>query len=209
MSTISEPVEVEKKTTPDDVDIDDTNARYAAYLNRIRTIMRASHRYVAYSSDVGESFRPVAHPGMIKAAYALSFGYVGASVAYDAWKVGLAAEGKYRPGLMPWQPTPPADPKAKAQFLETHPKRYENDWRVAAVKGAIFQLVASMALPAFTIHSTVRYSSVLFKNASNPKIKTWGPVALGLAVVPALPYIFDEPVEHVVDWAFDELEKFY
>ena len=25
---------------------------------------------------------------------------------------------------------------------------------------------------------------------------------LGLAAVPALPYLFDEPVEHIVDWTF-------
>ena len=30
--------------------------RYAAYANRLRTILLASHRYVAYTSDIGESF---------------------------------------------------------------------------------------------------------------------------------------------------------
>ena len=32
----------------------------------------------------------------------------------------------------------------------------------------------------------------------------WGPVIAGLALIPALPFICDEPVEHVIDWAFDE-----
>uniref|UniRef100_A0A0A9WLX4 Dimethylglycine N-methyltransferase n=1 Tax=Lygus hesperus TaxID=30085 RepID=A0A0A9WLX4_LYGHE len=39
--------------------------RYAAYGNRIRTAINASvksaSRYLAYTSDVGESFRPVFH----------------------------------------------------------------------------------------------------------------------------------------------------
>lgn len=193
----------------DDVDLDDTNARYSAYFARIRTIMRASHRYIAYLSDVGESFRPVAHPGLIKAAYALSFGYVGASVGYTSWKVYMQDQGRYRPGLKPWDTAPPPDSTAAALFRHNNPKKWQHDWRVVAVKDGIFQLVALMALPAFTIHSTVRYSLVLFKNTKNPQIKTWGPVACGLAVVPALPYLFDEPVEHLIDGVFDQLEKFY
>jgi hypothetical protein len=30
----------------------------------------------------------------------------------------------------------------------------------------------------------------------------WGPTVAGLAVVPALPYLFDEPVEHAVEHVF-------
>lgn len=211
VNTLSKEISDVKATvgSTDDIDLDDTNARYSAYLARIRTIMRASHRYIAYLSDVGESFRPVAHPGLIKAAYALSFGYVGLSVGYTSWKVYMQEQGRYRPGLKPWQTAPPADAKAAALFLQNNPKKWQHDWRVVAVKDGIFQLVALMALPAFTIHSTVRYSLVLFKNTKNPQVKTWGPVACGLAVVPALPYLFDEPVEHLIDLVFDQMEKFY
>ncbi|CRK47437.1 hypothetical protein BN1723_020297, partial [Verticillium longisporum] len=31
------------------------------------------------------------------------------------------------------------------------------------------------------------------KNMKNTRIRTWGPIGLGLAVVPALPTLFDEP----------------
>jgi mitochondrial fission process protein 1 len=37
----------------------------------------------------------------------------------------------------------------------------------------------------------------------NPRIKTWGPTAVGLSIVPFLPYLFDEPVEHVTDKVFE------
>lgn len=60
-----------------------------------------------------------------------------------------------------------------------------------------------MALPAFTIHSVVRYSGQAMKNVRNPRLRTWGPVGLGLAVVPALPYLFDEPVEKAVEKGFE------
>lgn len=93
---------------------------------------------------------------------------------------------------------------------------------ISAVQRATFQSIASMyliltyfsvehrltvsifrALPAFTIHTAVAQSRKAFKNATNPKVKTWGPTVTGLAVVPILPYLFDHPVEHITDHAFD------
>ena len=69
------------------------------------------------------------------------------------------------------------------------------DYRTVMVQRAIFQGLASMGLPAFTIHSIVRYSGRAMKDVKNVKLRTWGPIGLGLSAVPALPYIFDEPVE--------------
>ena len=91
---------------------------------------------------------------------------------------------------------------------------------IAAVQRATFQSIASMqvnftyllretcwslyrALPAFTIHTAVAQSRKVFRNAINPKVKTWGPTVTGLAIVPVLPYLFDHPVEHVTDRVFD------
>lgn len=59
-----------------------------------------------------------------------------------------------------------------------------------------------MGLPAFTIHSVVRYSGQALKNTKNPRVRTWGPIGLGLAVVPFLPTLFDKPVENAVEWIF-------
>lgn len=66
----------------------------------------------------------------------------------------------------------------------------------------IFQSLASMGLPAFTIHSVVRYSGRAMKDVKNVKVRTWAPIGLGLAVVPFLPSIFDKPVENAVEWVF-------
>ncbi|KAL4081969.1 mitochondrial 18 KDa protein-domain-containing protein [Scleroderma yunnanense] len=63
------------------------------------------------------------------------------------------------------------------------------------------------ALPAFTIHTIVARSKPMFSRSQHPRIRTWGPTLAGLAVVPALPYIFDEPVEHVVDRAWEWIES--
>jgi mitochondrial fission process protein 1 len=70
------------------------------------------------------------------------------------------------------------------------------------VQRAIFQSIASMGLPAFTIHSIVRYSGRALKDVKNPKIRTYGPIGLGLAAVPFLPFLFDKPVEEAVEWTF-------
>jgi fission process protein 1 len=91
-----------------------------------------------------------------------------------------------------------------------------------------------MLFPSLTIHGIVRYSAIAIKkaNVKNVRVRTWAPSLLGtllllshpftylspltilafagLGFIPALPYIFDEPVEHVVDKAFDMIEnKFY
>ena len=66
---------------------------------------------------------------------------------------------------------------------------------------------ASRALPAFTIHTAVKQAKKAFANVQSPRVRTWGPTATGLAIVPVLPYLFDKPVEHVTDTAFEWIEK--
>ena len=77
-----------------------------------------------------------------------------------------------------------------------------NDYRTVMVQRALFQSIASMGLPAFTIHSIVRYSGRALKNSKNVRLRTYGPIGLGLAAVPALPFLFDRPVEEAVEWVF-------
>ena len=54
------------------------------------------------------------------------------------------------------------------------------DFRAVMVQRAVFQSVASMGLPAFTIHSIVRYSGRALKNARNQTIRTYGPIGVRL-----------------------------
>jgi mitochondrial fission process protein 1 len=53
-----------------------------------------------------------------------------------------------------------------------------DDYRAVMVQRAIFQSLASMGLPAFTIHSVVRYSGRALKNNKNALIRTWGPIGV-------------------------------
>lgn len=130
---------------------------------------------------MGESFRPIAHPYLIKSAYAISWAYLIGDVSHEGYKAYVRNEKVIAAG-------------ATVPGLE--------DWKTAVAQRALFQSVASMGLPAFTIHSIVRYSGRALKNAKNTTIRTWAPIGLGLIAVPFLPYLFDKPVEEAVEWTF-------
>ncbi|KAJ9635867.1 hypothetical protein H2199_008220 [Coniosporium tulheliwenetii] len=82
----------------------ETNWRYAAYATRIRTLLLSAHRYVAYTSDIGESFRPVAHPYLVKGAYGISWAYLAGDVAHEGYKAYLRNQRVLHPDA-----TSPAD----------------------------------------------------------------------------------------------------
>ena len=175
-------------------DSTESNLRYAAYANRLRTIMLSAQRYVAYTSDIGESFRPIAHPRMVRAAYGISWLYLTGDVAHEGYKAYISNQRIRNP------PPSPSDPNLQVSTPAHVPAI--DDYRARMAERAVFQSIASMGLPAFAIHSIVRYSGQAFKNVKNTRIRTWGPIGLGLAVVPALPFVFDKPVEQATEWVF-------
>lgn len=180
-------------------DLNDSSLRYAAYANRFRTVAVAlsrAQRYLAYTSDFAESFRPVVPGWLVTAGYGVSWLYVTGDVSYQAvnsYHAEKAWIAKKRAGELT------AEEEASPPV----------DWRALTARRAVFQSLASMALPAFTIHSIVKLGIKAFAKSPNPTLKNWGPVALGLGAIPALPYMFDEPVEHVVDSAFDYMVSEY
>ena len=70
-----------------------------------------------------------------------------------------------------------------------------------AMDTAIWHTFASMALPAFTIHSLVKYSGKISKYCLNPasKLGRYGPTALGALSIPFIIH----PLDHFTDWAMD------
>lgn len=164
-------------------DSTETSVRYAAYANRVRTIMLSAHRYVAYTSDIGESFRPIAHPYIVKGAYAVSWAYLIGDVSHEGYKAYMRNKRLLHPSDnqhfdatsatakdMPAEKALPADVPIHIPAIE--------DYRAVMAQRAVFQSLASMGLPAFTIHSIVRYSGRALKNASNTTIRTWGPIGV-------------------------------
>lgn len=190
-------------STPDSTE---SNLRYAAYTNRIRTILTSAHRYVAYTSDIGESFRPVAHPNFVRAAYGISWAYILGDVSYEGYKAYLQNHKMRFPATQSqaWRDGTSLDPSFSPVVIPPL-----EDYRTVMVQRGVFQSLASMGLPAFTIHSVVKYSGKALKGVKNQRVRTWGPIGLGLGIVPFLPAIFDEPVENAVEWVFHEGFKWY
>lgn len=186
------------------VDSTDTPYRYAAYANRVRTILLSAHRYVAYTSDIGESFRPVAHPWLVRSAYGISWAYLLGDVSHEGYKAYL----RNRRALVPPGETyKDASELPQDQVIRgmatgniagplkglngkestendtltpwpTMEISLAEDYRMVMAKRAVFQGIASMGLPAFTIHSVVKYSGRMVRGAKSTFMRTWFPIGV-------------------------------
>jgi fission process protein 1 len=182
--------------------------------------MLSAHRYVAYTSDIGESFRPIAHPYLVKGAYGISWLYLTGDVAHEGYKAYVRNQKVLHPEKYLDSPTQiNTDEKENRDMAATGratgvvegvkkmarnatsaegvkyggkesvvtggevvPGRIPaiEDYRAVMAQRAIFQAVASMGLPAFTIHSIVRYSGRALKDAKNKTLRTWGPIGVSI-----------------------------
>ena len=145
--------------------------------------MSSAHRYAAYTSEVGESFRPIAHPILVRSAYAVSWAYIIGDVAHEGYKAYLrqahlseaSAKASNSNSNSSSSSTPPSSLVLQQQQYRQSPLE---DYRVVMTQRALFQSIASMALPAFTVHSIVRYSGRALKNVKNARIRAWGPIGV-------------------------------
>ena len=69
----------------DDVgkELEEGPGRYAAYARRIAQVFLVKGRMIAYTSDLGESFRPVMPRSLVRMAYGITWVYVGVDVAFN------------------------------------------------------------------------------------------------------------------------------
>ncbi|KAJ4183447.1 hypothetical protein NW759_017078 [Fusarium solani] len=194
------------------------SVRYAAYAARLRTILLAAHRYTAYAFELGESFRPTLHPWLVRGTYGVSFAYILGDVSYEGYKAFRHNQRVLNPQLelTPRQqkvterdeatPTgrPMMAPSLEDRAAAVKPGKIAplEDYRTVMLQRALFQSIASIGLPAFTIHSIVRHSGRVMNNFKRKTLRMWTPIGLGLSVVPFLPSLFDKPVENAVEWVF-------
>ena len=140
----------------------DSNVRYAAYATRLRTILLSAHRYVAYTSDVGESFRPIAHPWLIKGAYGVSWAYLIGDVGHEGYKAYLRNQRIKHPGVpgvLSRELTDAKEPiSATADKSEVGHVPAIEDFRSVMVQRAVFQSIAS------ELCSRLYYFLVLLQN---------------------------------------------
>jgi fission process protein 1 len=159
----------------------ESNVRYAAYATRVRTILMSAHRYVAYTSDIGESFRPIAHPYLVKGAYGISWAYLIGDVSHEGYKAYLrnqrVLKGEEDINVTSTEKPAAATSGTVAAAIPGKVPLIE-DYRTVMAQRAIFQGLASMGLPAFTIHSIVKYAGKALKDNKNVKLRTWGPIGV-------------------------------
>lgn len=152
---------------------------YPTYALRSFSKILSAQRFLAYSSEVGESFRPIIPSYALKSLYGLSIGYVLADIYEKSNNFHQEKKDKYNTMI------------------------YASDLTV-------WHTFASMVLPALTIHSVVKYSNKglnkMPKLNNYPKVKLWGPVALGLASIPFIIH----PIDHAIDYIMDNtIRKLY
>jgi fission process protein 1 len=176
--------------------------------------MLSAQRYVAYTSDIGESFRPIAHPYLVKGAYGISWLYLVGDVSNEGYKAYCRNQKTLHPEKYITETTENKENKdmnATGRATGVFDKVQEaaknmtstegikaggpgsvitggqikpglvpaiEDYRAVMAQRAVFQAVASMGLPAWTIHSIVRYSGRALKDAKNKTLRTWGPIGV-------------------------------
>jgi fission process protein 1 len=131
----------------------DSSIRYAAYASRIRTALMSAQRYVAYTSDIGESFRPVAHPNLVRTAYGISWAYLIGDVAHEGYKAYCSNQRILHPDL-PREAAQERYNDAKTDLktvahdagVSLEPRKVTplEDYRTVMAQRALFQGIASM-----------------------------------------------------------------
>ena len=163
----------------------------------------ANARYTAYASDVGEGLRPVVSEWAVKASYGLA-------ITCETRWIQTQTDRSLEPCCQHTclrHVTPPLNAPAPDVGGEVGLHTYNeaqvpggNPARVLAHQ-SVFHGIASLGLPMLIIHQTVHAAQIAAKRIG--RFTRWGPSIAGLALIPALPFAVDAPVEAAVDAAFD------
>jgi len=103
-------------------------------------------------------------------------------VGYEGYKAYLQNQRVKHPGMPGVLSTRSSDARESLATVDGKPEVGHvpaiEDFRAVMVQRAVFQSIASMGLPAFTIHSIVRYSGRALKDAKNKNIRSYGPIGV-------------------------------
>ncbi|KAI8805633.1 mitochondrial 18 KDa protein-domain-containing protein [Cladochytrium replicatum] len=180
---------------PKEVDpLQDSPARYLAYVGRFTRVLARLPRIMAYTSEVGEAFRPVVPKPIVTTAYGISWAYIFADVIIGAHN---SYERGDRPGIIMrviaersvFQSVASMLLPAFAVHQTVHRVDHEFTRRIKLADAA----------------KEAKSGAVVPKKlwVPTPAIARWGPTSAGLALIPFLPVMFDHPVEWLVEKSFD------
>jgi fission process protein 1 len=137
-------------------------------------------RYVGYSNEIGEAFRPIIPLRIVAYSYLIEFAYF----ISDTIHKGHIAYHDYK----------------HQDNVLTHISK-------ASAYTMVWQCFASVLLPAFTINRVVKLMGYISKNyMKNNILIKYSPTIIGLTVIPILPLVLDP----IVDQAMNKITgKYY
>jgi len=151
-------------------------ARLKVILLRAKSVAADSLRYVAYSSDIGESMRPILRPEVVNLTY-------GVAIAYVLADAGIEVRRKHHLGF-----DSDVLVGTAAHRLVFH----------AAVSLALPAVIIHTA-----VHRSHAFlERPVFETM--PRLHRYGPTLVGLGIIPFLP-ILDHPAELLLDATFDKV----
>jgi len=153
--------------------------RYAAYAHRVVRAIMPLKRYLAFTSDVGEAGRPVVHPRIVSASYALTASYITGEVAYAGYQEFV-------------------NQSPKEKILDTVARI--TTFQLVASLGLPFLLIHG---GVHATQSLIRRAAI-----KSPAIQKWAPSGVGLGMIPLMPVYVDHPVEEAVEIVFDKYDFF-
>lgn len=138
-------------------------------------------RYLGYANEVGESFRALVPKALVWATYGIATAYVTADAA---------------------------DKGRKAAQTKTDGPGRTTDITVAVVDTFVWQALASVAIPGFTINRICATSLYLMGRVTRwpLPVRKWATTAIGLSTIP----VIITPIDRSVDFLLDSsLRKLY
>ncbi|CAE1260764.1 MTFP1 [Acanthosepion pharaonis] len=138
-------------------------------------------RYLGYANEVGEAFRALVHVNVVRFSYVVACSYVAADANH---KGSLAAE--------------------KTEVASEVTK----ERAIAMADTLVWQGLASVAVPGFTINRVCALSNNLLQRTSTlpSNIRKWTTTFIGLGCIPFIV----KPIDHSVDYMMNNtLRKFY
>ncbi|XP_040433027.1 mitochondrial fission process protein 1 [Cygnus olor] len=138
-------------------------------------------RYLGYANEVGESFRPLVPVAAVWASYGVATAYVTADAI---------------------------DKGRKAAAAHVHDPSKATRVGVAVADTFVWQSLASVAIPGFTINRLCAASLALLGSLTRwpLPVRKWATTALGLAAIP----VIITPIDRTVDFLMDSsLRKLY
>ncbi|NXH21292.1 MTFP1 protein, partial [Bucco capensis] len=161
-------------------------------------------RYLGYANEVGESFRPLVPVPVVWASYGVASAYVTADAIDKGRKAAtVSVTSSPHPQLL----LPITDPPLSHQAHAQDPAKATRVG-VAVVDTFVWQSLASVAIPGFTINRLCAASLALLGALTRwpLPVRRWTTTALGLATIP----IIITPIDRSVDFLMDSsLRKLY